>query len=162
MYLKHYSNGVFHSNLIESNMNVIVSKDVIMDTPDVKGLSKNTDMSFPLQWRNNGCDGASNHKPHYCLLNHLFKRRSKKASKLRVTGLCVGNSPVTDEFPAQRTSNAENVSIWRRHHVLYCLAPIVIKIIQSGMTLYCVVMLYLYCVYGVSCYNKQHYMAKTI
>ena len=36
--------------------------------------------------------------------------------KLRVTGLCAGNSPVTGEFPAQRTSNAENVSIWWRHH----------------------------------------------
>ena len=48
--------------------------------------------------------------------NRLFRRRSTKTSKLRVTGLCVGNSPVTGEFPAQRTSNAENVSIWRRHH----------------------------------------------
>ena len=26
------------------------------------------------------------------------------------------NSPVTGEFPAQRVSNAENVSIWWRHH----------------------------------------------
>ena len=49
-------------------------------------------------------------------LNRLFRRRSKKASKLRVTGLCVGNSPVTGEFLAQRASNAENVSIWWRHH----------------------------------------------
>ena len=39
--------------------------------------------------------------------------------KIRVTGLCVGNSPETGEFPAQMTSNAENVSIWSRHHVLY-------------------------------------------
>ena len=39
-----------------------------------------------------------------------------KASKLRVTGLCAGNSPVTGEFPAQMASNAENVSIWWRHH----------------------------------------------
>ena len=31
-----------------------------------------------------------------------------KTSKLRVTGLCEGNSPVTSEFPAQRASNAEN------------------------------------------------------
>ena len=28
-----------------------------------------------------------------------------------------GDSPVTGEFYAQRTSNAENVSIWWRHHV---------------------------------------------
>ena len=44
------------------------------------------------------------------------RRRSKKTSKLRVIGLCEGNSPVTGEFPAQRASNAEIVSIWWRHH----------------------------------------------
>ena len=30
--------------------------------------------------------------------------------------LCGGNSPVAGEFPAQMASNAENVSIWWRHH----------------------------------------------
>ena len=53
----------------------------------------------PLQWRHNGCDGISNHQPHHCLLNHLFRRRSKKTSKLHVTGLCAENSLVTGEFP---------------------------------------------------------------
>ena len=43
----------------------------------------------------NGRDGVSNHQPHGCLLNRVFMRRSKKTSKLRVTGLCAGNSPVT-------------------------------------------------------------------
>ena len=69
-----------------------------------------------LQWRPNGRGSVSNHQPHDCLLNRLFRLRSKKASKLRVTGLCVGNSPVTGEFPPQMASNAENVSIWWRHH----------------------------------------------
>ena len=41
----------------------------------------------------------------------------KKTLKLCVTCLCEVNSPVTGEFPAQRASNAENVSIWLRHHV---------------------------------------------
>ena len=50
--------------------------------------------------------------------NVYSKRRSKKTSKLRVTGLCAGNSPVTGEFPAQRASNAEKVSIWWRPHYL--------------------------------------------
>ena len=63
-----------------------------------------------LQWRHNGRDGVSNHQPHHCLLNGLFRRRSKKhqcsASLAFVTG----------EFPAQMASNAENVSIWLRHH----------------------------------------------
>ena len=65
----------------------------------------------------NGRDGASTHQPRDCLLNHLFRRRSKKSFKLRVTGLCAGNSPVTGEFPAQMSSNAENIFIWWRHHV---------------------------------------------
>ena len=46
------------------------------------------------------------------------RRRSQKISNLRVTGLCAVNSLVTGEFPAQRASNAENVSIWWRHHDL--------------------------------------------
>ena len=49
--------------------------------------------SNSLHWRHNDHDGVSNHQPHGCLLNRLFRRRSKKTSKLRVTGLCVGNSP---------------------------------------------------------------------
>ena len=69
-----------------------------------------------LPWRHNGPDSVSNHQPHDCLLSRLFRRRSKKISKLRVTGLCVGNSPETGEFPAQMASNAENVLIWWRHH----------------------------------------------
>ena len=60
-----------------------------------------------LEWRHNGPDSVSNHQPHGCLL----RRRSRKISKLRVTGLCAGNSPVTSEFPAQMASNAENISI---------------------------------------------------
>ena len=43
-----------------------------------------------LRWRHIGRDGVSNHQPYDCLLNRLFRRRSKTASKLRVTGLCVG------------------------------------------------------------------------
>ena len=61
----------------------------------------------PLQWRLNGCDGVSNHQPHHCSLNRLFRRRSKKTSKLCITGLCAGNSPLTGEFPAQMAGNAE-------------------------------------------------------
>ena len=50
--------------------------------------------------------------------DRLFKHRWKKTSKLCVTGLCAGNSPVASELPAQKASNAENVSIWWRHHVM--------------------------------------------
>ena len=51
--------------------------------------------NMSLRWRHNGHDSVSNHQPHDCLLNHLFRRRSKKTSKLWVTGLLCGelNSP---------------------------------------------------------------------
>ena len=62
--------------------------------------------AISLQWRNNGCDGVSTHRRLDGLLNRLFRRRSKKTSKLRVTGLCGGN-----------------VSIWWRHHVASSRTP---------------------------------------
>ena len=78
--------------------------------------------SHVLLWHHNGRDGVLNHQPHDCLLSRLFRRRSKKTSKLRVTGFCAGNSPVTGEFPAQMASNSENVSIWWHHRVRHrCL-----------------------------------------
>ena len=52
--------------------------------------------SVALQWRHNEHDGVSNHQRFDCLLNGLFRYRSKKISKLLVTGLC-------GEFPAQYT-----------------------------------------------------------
>ena len=79
-------------------------------------MSSETCEPFPLPWRHNGHDGVPNHQPYECLLNRLFKHRSKKTSKLRVTGLYEGNSLVIGEFPAQRASNTENVSVsWRNH-----------------------------------------------
>ena len=70
-----------------------------------------------LHWRHNKRDGVSKHQRLVCLINCLFRHRSKKTSKLRVTGLCEGNSSVPGEFPTQEASNAENVTIWWRHHI---------------------------------------------
>ena len=72
-----------------------------------------------LQWCHNDRDGVSNRQPHDCLLNRVnrvFRRRSKKTSKLRVGGLCEGIH--TDRW-IRRTKgqNAENVSVWQRHHM---------------------------------------------
>ena len=84
-----------------------------------------------LQWRHNEHDSVSNHQPHVCLLNRLFGRRTKKTSKLRVTGLWVGNSPRTGEFTAQMASNAENVSIWCRHHVLFSVVTSSVVLVRN-------------------------------
>ena len=70
----------------------------------------------PLQWCHNERDGVSNHRRLDSLLNRLFGGWSKKTSKLRATGLCEDNPPVTGRFPSQRASNAENISICWHHH----------------------------------------------
>ena len=62
------------------------------------------------QWRHNERYGVSNYQRLDCLLNRLYRRRSKKAAELRVTSLC--------GFPLQRASDAEKVSIWWHHHEL--------------------------------------------
>ena len=95
-----------------SNCMILYKGDVTSPHDNVMGWKI---LSGPsLQWRHNGRDRVSNHQPRECLLNHLIRYRSKKTSKFRVTGLCEGNSPETAEFPTQRASNAENISIWWR------------------------------------------------
>ena len=97
-----------------------VFKEMLLNLPHViQPQSRTTKKRVKaLQWCHDGRDGVSNHQPHDCLLNGLFRRRSRKTPKLRVTGLCAEISPVTGEFLAQRANNAENVSIWWRHHGL--------------------------------------------
>ena len=73
---------------------------------------------WSIQCRHYERHRVSNYRRLDCLINRMFRWRSKETSNLRVTGLCEGNSPVTGTFPAQRASNAENVSIWWRYHVL--------------------------------------------
>ena len=82
----------------------------------MKMLQCSSEIPLTLHWRHNDHAGVSNHQPDDCLLNRLFRRRSKKTSKLRVTGPLCGEFTGTGEFPAQRASYAENVSIWWRHH----------------------------------------------
>ena len=48
----------------------------------------------------------------------VYSNADKKKSKLRVTGLCAGNSPATGEFHLQMAIHAENVFIWWRHHAV--------------------------------------------
>ena len=40
----------------------------------------------------------------------------RKHQSFASLALCVGNAPVTGEFPTQRASNTENDSIWWRHN----------------------------------------------
>ena len=64
-----------------------------------------------LRWRHNGRVVVT---IVYSTVHSSADQR--KISKLRITGLCAGNTPVAGEFPAQMASYAENVSIWWRHY----------------------------------------------
>ena len=67
-------------------------RDLSIISFDVRGTWKvPANRCITLLWRHNGCSSVSNHQPHDCLLNRLLRRRSKKTSKLRVTGFCAGN-----------------------------------------------------------------------
>ena len=68
-----------------------------------------------LQWRYNEHDGVSNHQHLECLPNHLFWHRSwhGKHQSAALLSFVRGIHPW---FPSQRASNAENISIWWRHH----------------------------------------------
>ena len=107
-----YTGLQFHERLAESYRRFIVEPHPIGQGKTLTGIIK----VGTLHWRHNERDGISNHQPRDCLLNHLFRGRPQKVSKLHVTGLCNVNSLVTAEFPIQRASYAENVSIWWRHH----------------------------------------------
>ena len=96
------------------NLSIVVTK-ICHDSCKCKDYNPSHKCRFLSQWRHNELDSVSNHLDG--LLNRLFRHWSKKTSKLRVTGLCAGNSPMTGQFPAQKASDAENISIWWRHHV---------------------------------------------
>ena len=72
---------------------------------------------IPLQWRHNGQDGVSNHQPHDCLLNRLLSAdlRKHESSPPLAFVQVIHRGPVN--YPHKRASNAENVSIWWRHHI---------------------------------------------
>ena len=112
---KWFSYGFFCSG---DGISFKVCSSDVSTHPNISSMATQdtTKRKLSLRWRHNDHAGVSNHKPHGCLLYRLFRRKSKKTSKLRVTGLCMGNSPGTGEFPAQMASYAENVSIWWRHY----------------------------------------------
>ena len=63
-----------------------------------------------FQWRHNKSHGISNYRRLDCLVNRLIRRRLNKHQR------SASRAFVTGEFPAQRASDSENVSIWWRHH----------------------------------------------
>ena len=106
--------------MCEGNINGILPKGPYLPCVSIAGralLAGYHRYVDSLQWCHKEWDGISNHQPHDCLLNCLFKVHIKE----NITGLCEGNSLATGEFPMQRASNTKNVSIWWHHHVILLL-----------------------------------------
>ena len=74
-----------------------VTLDAWAKTTHINVYKNRTIRTF--HWRHNGCDGVLIHQRPDCLFNRLFRRRSKKIPKPRVTSLCADYSPVTGEYP---------------------------------------------------------------
>ena len=114
--VKRYSFAMELGNMNKPNVRAISSHGAVCENYNYRACFIQLLSVSTLQWRHNGLDSISNHQPHDYLRKRLFRPRSKEISKLRVIVPCVGNSPGTGEFPAERASKAENVSIWWRHH----------------------------------------------
>ena len=67
---------------------------------------------------------------HPTVYSGTDERKHQSSASL---AFCEGDSPVTGEIPAQRASNAENVSIWWRHHAI-ALRENICVLIQISLT----------------------------
>ena len=85
----------------------------------VENIAQQDIFFFPLQWHQTKCNGISNHQCLNCLITGLFRHRSKKASKVHVTGLCEGNSPVTPDILSLMDT------AWTHHkYPCFCILPL--------------------------------------
>ena len=119
----HQWGNEYYNDMAENLSKMSSFLSMLYDWFSLSGGMRDHHHFIPLQWRHNECDGVSNHRRLDRLLNRLFRHRSKKTSKLRVSGLCEGNPPVAGGFPSQRAGNAEDVSIWWHHHAFEWLFP---------------------------------------
>ena len=86
--------------------------------------------SFTLLWRHNEHDSVSNHHPHDCLLNYLFRRRSKKTSKPRVTAFVRGIHRSPHKWPVTLKMFAFDDVIMKSSRVLFPISFIVASLAQ--------------------------------
>ena len=86
----------------QTTRQTVVNQSTTDDIPCASALWRHA-----LRWRHNGPDSVSNHQPYDCLLNRLFRRWSKKSSKILVTGLCAGihRRPVNSPHKGPVTRN---------------------------------------------------------
>ena len=102
-------------HLFNSSIGLIIKKTSKLCIPDIwEGTPPMTDIHYSDVIM---CAIAPKMTSLTIVYSIVYSGADQRNIKLRATGLCAGNSPVTGEFPTQMASNAENASIWSRHHV---------------------------------------------
>ena len=86
LYDKADTRGINFFNMIQGSLCSPVVSSTVHTCVCIYQRHKCCQHRISLQWRYNEHDGVSNHQRLYCLPNCLFRHRSKKTSKLRVTG----------------------------------------------------------------------------
>ena len=130
-YLKGSDKNV--SACLWSHLNPFIERSGVMKTTPLSELCSDADCEVwrrpsvsnaksLLQWRHNERDGVSNHRRLDCLIAQLFVQALDQRKHQSSVSLAFVRG--TGGFPSQRTSNAENVFIWWRHHV-----PILLRFI---------------------------------
>ena len=109
----------FHDVDMENTAVITLCKAIVGNTQYVENFATESSYSCraTLQWRHNERDGVPNHRRLDGLFNHFFRRRSKKRSKLCVTGLCEGNSPVTSPHKGPVARKMLMTSSWTQQIV---------------------------------------------
>ena len=125
MWINYSCAGTFDSKIFISTRNAYVSSNELRTRFTL----------CSVHWRHNGCDSVSNHQPHDCLLRQpLIQTQIKENIKAPCHRPLCGEFTGDRWIPAQMASNAENVSIWWRHHV--CIARDFIMA-DFTLTVYC-------------------------
>ena len=130
----HYKLNIRRSNdrVIFYNENLIPAKTayIFLRSPGCgDGVQQHISLAIEevVKHIHNDHDGVSNHQPHGCILNCLFRRRSKKTSKLRATGLCAGKSPGPGNSPHKGPVTREMFpfnDVMMYIHQIYAMRPV--------------------------------------
>ena len=98
-----------NQSIMEEERNRFITNISTFEAMRFKFLNTCKNLGASLQWRHNEHGGVSNHQPRESFIQVQIKENFKDP---RHWPLCEESG----EFPAQKASNSEKVSIWWRHH----------------------------------------------
>ena len=106
----------FELQVRKSYMDGLVQGCSISSTLAVEILQSYTKPSIYFTVTSHECQTISDHQQLCSLFSSFFRQRSKKPSKLNITGPLWGNVLVIGGFPSHRASDAEIISMSQCHH----------------------------------------------